>query len=180
MQSKCALSLRKFLWIFCALLSSLVITGCKNYSVSVNDNLVYVPPSIFKDYSIADQSLFECVQQTIYDAKITRAEDLIKLNCSNAGIQSVQGLEKFFALKELNLAENKIAELTTIGMLGRLEIVKLNDNQIKNPAPLLHLLHLKHLDLQQNPAMDCKALAQLATNLNKTNAEFLIPAHCSR
>lgn len=168
----------KYLWFFCALIISLSGSGCKNYSVSVNENLVYTPPSLFKDYQIADQQLFNCVQQTIYDSRITRAEDLTRLNCSNAGIESLAGLEKFFALRELNLADNKIADITTIGHLGRLERLKLNGNQIKNPAPLLYLLHLKNLDLQENPQMSCKDLTQLIANQHKTAIDLLLPNQC--
>lgn len=179
MQSKPPVTHIKSLWIFCALFISLLLGGCKNYSVSVNDNMVYIPPSIFKDYQFADQQLFDCVQQTIYDAHITRAEDLTTLNCSNAGIRSLQGLEKFFALKELNLAENQITDITTIGNLGRLEVVKLSGNNIKKPTPLLQLLHLKQLDLQTNPALDCQELPQLIANQNKTMTKLLLPEHCT-
>ncbi|MFC3114212.1 leucine-rich repeat domain-containing protein [Cellvibrio fontiphilus] len=178
MQSKHALSTGKYLWIFCTLLCSLLASGCKNYSVSVNDNLVYVPPSIFKDYTIADQRLFDCVEQTIYDKKITRAEDLTSLNCSNAAIKSLKGLEKFFALKELNLAENQIDDIATLAMLGRLENLKLNGNQIKDATALLNLLHLKQLDLQENDQLNCKSLQQVVTNLTKTAAQVLAPEQC--
>lgn len=179
MQSKPALLLRKLLWIFCALSSAILVSACKNYSVSVNDNLVYVPPSIFKDYSIADQRLFDCVQQTIFDKKVTSAEELTSLNCSNAGIKSLRGLEKFFALSELNLAENQITDITTLGLLGRLENLKLNGNQISRPSPLLHLLHLKQLDLQGNAKLNCSELKQIASNLTKTGAQILSPEHCA-
>lgn len=178
MQSKFLFIQTQYQWAFCVLIISLLVSSCKNYSVSVNENVVYTPPSIFKDYQIADQQLFDCVQQTIYDSHITRAEDLTKLNCSNAGIQSLVGLDKFFALKELNLADNNIADITTIGNLGRLERLKLSGNQIKHPAPLLHLLHLQNLNLQENPSMACQELAQLITNQNKTTTEILLPSHC--
>lgn len=178
MQNKFLFIQTKYLRTFCVLVISLLASSCKNYSVSVNENVVYTPPSIFKDYKIADQQLFDCVQQTIYDAHITRAEDLTTLNCSNAGIESLSGLDKFFALKELNLADNKIADISTIGNLGRLERLKLSGNPIKNPAPLLHLLHLQYLDLQENPSMMCKDLAQLITNSHKTPTEILLPSQC--
>jgi Leucine-rich repeat (LRR) protein len=178
MQSKLLFIQTKYLWVFCALIISLFVSSCKNYSVSVNEKVVYTPPSIFKDFQIADQQLFDCVQQTIYDLHITRAEDLTQLNCSNAGIKSLLGLDKFFALKELNLADNKIADIAVIGNMGRLEVLKLSGNQIKNPAPLLHLLHLKNLDMQENPSMVCKDLAQLIANQNKATIEILLPGQC--
>ncbi len=162
-----------------ALVGRGLLVGCKNYLVSVNEKVVYTPPSIFKDYAIPDQRLFDCVQQTIYDLQITRAEDLVKLTCSNSGITSVTGLEKFFALKELDLSENRLKDISALSKLGRLEILKLESNDIRDAAPLLHLLHLRHLDLQKNPALACEGLAQLAANLDKQGAELRRPAQCA-
>ena len=160
----------KSLLLFCGLVTSLLTSGCKNYSVSVNENVVYTPPSIFKDYQIADAQLRDCVEQTIYD---------LHVNCSNAGIKSLAGLDKFFALKELNLADNQLADISEIGKLGRLEKLVLSNNQIKNPAPLLHLLHLNQLHLDKNPSLTCKDLQQLQQNLNNQKLDLILPAQCS-
>lgn len=168
----------KFLLLFCGLVTSLVSTGCKNYSVSVNENVVYTPPSIFKDYQLADAQLRGCVEQTIIDLQITRAEDLTRLNCSNAGIKSLAGLDKFFALTELNLADNQLADISEIGQLGRLEKVVLTNNNIKNPAPLLHLLHLTQLHVDNNSQMTCKDLQQLQQNLKNQKLDLILPKQC--
>lgn len=156
-----------------------VVVGCKNYSVSLNDNVVYMPPPIFKDYAIADKQLFDCVQQTLFDGHITRAEDLTRLNCSNAGIQSLKGLETFFALKDINLAENQLRDIQTIGLLGRLETVKLNNNQIIDPSPLRNLLQLKQLDLQNNPDLDCRGARDLVIAHKENKATLALPIQCS-
>jgi hypothetical protein len=169
----------KSLLLFCGLVTSLLTTGCKNYSVSVNEKVVYTPPSIFKDYQITDAQLHDCVEQTIYDLHITSAEDLTRLNCSNAGIKSLAGLDKFFALKELNLAGNQLADISEIGQLGRLEKLVLTNNNIKNPAPLLHLLHLTQLHLDKNPQMTCKDFQQLQQNLNNQKLDLILPAQCT-
>lgn len=168
----------KFSLVFCGLTISFLIAGCKNYSVSVNENVVYTPPSIFKDYQLADAKLHDCVEQTIYDHHITKAEDLTRLNCSNAGITSLAGLETFFALKELNLSGNGLTDIHTIGQLGRLETLMLGNNKIRNAAPLLHLLHLKQMDLKDNPRMECKDLKQLTHNLADRKTELTLPAQC--
>ncbi len=169
----------KSLLLFCGLVTSLLTAGCKNYSVSVNENVVYTPPSIFKDYQIADAQLHDCVEQTIYDLHITSAEDLTRLNCSNAGIKSLAGLDKFFALKELNLADNQLADISEIGQLGRLEELVLTNNTIKNPAPLLSLLHLTQLHLANNPQMTCKDLQQLQQNLKNQKLDVILPEQCA-
>lgn len=168
----------KSLLLFCGLVTSLLTAGCKNYSISVNENVVYTPPSIFKDYQLADTQLRDCVEQTIIDLQITRAEDLTQLNCSNAGIKSLAGLDKFFALKELNLADNQLTDISEIGKLGRLEKVVLTNNKIKNPAPLLHLLHLTQLHLGNNPHMTCKDLQQLQHNLQNQKLYLILPKQC--
>lgn len=169
----------KSLLLFCALATSLLTAGCKNYSVSVNENVVYTPASIFKDYQLADSQLHACVEQTIYDLHITRAEDLTRLNCSNAGITSLKGLDKFFAMKELNLAGNQLADISEIGELGRLEKLVLTNNKINNPAPLLNLLHLAQLHLDNNPQMTCKDLQQLQQNLHGQKLDLILPAQCA-
>lgn len=168
----------KSLLLFCGLVTSLLTTGCKNYSVSVNENIVYTPPSLFKDYQLADAKLRDCVEQTIIDLHITRAEDLTRLNCSNAGIKSLAGLSRFFALKEINLADNQLADISEIGQLGRLEKVILTNNNIKNPAPLLHLLHLTQLHVDNNSGMTCKDLQQLQHNLKNQKLDLLLPKQC--
>ena len=169
----------KYLLLFCGLVTSLLTSGCKNYSVSVNENIVYTPASIFKDYRLADAQLHNCVEQTIYDLHITSAEELTRLNCSNAGITSLVGLDKFFALKELNLADNQLADISEIGQLGRLEKLVLSNNKINNPAPLLNLLHLAQLHLEQNPQMTCDDLQQLQQNLQGQTLDLKLPTQCT-
>lgn len=151
--------------------------GCKNYSVSVNDKTVYTPASLFDNYQLADAKLKDCVEQTIYDLHITKAEELTRLNCSNAGITSVEGLDKFFALTELNLANNRLTDIGGIAKLGRLEVLILKNNQIRNPAPLLNLLHIQSLDVSENP-MACKDLYQLSKNLEGQKADLKLPEQC--
>lgn len=169
----------KLLLLLCGVATSLLTTGCKNYSVSVNENTVYTPPSIFKDYQLADAQLHSCVEQTIYDQRITKAEELTRLNCSNAGITSLKGLDRFFALTELNLADNQLADINEIGNLGRVEKLVLTNNKIKNPAPLLHLLHLTQLHLANNPQMTCNDLKQLQHNMKNQELDLILPKQCA-
>lgn len=156
------------------------LIGCKNYSVSLNDKTVYTPAPLFTDYQIADAKLNDCVEQTIYDLHITTAADLTRLNCSNAGIKSLIGLDKFFALTELNLANNNLSDISEIANLGRLEVLLLNTNAIKQASPLLHLLHLQQLDMSGNSSVDCKDLYQLADNLREQKPDLKFPEHCKK
>jgi Leucine-rich repeat (LRR) protein len=154
------------------------ISACQQYQVSLNDKVVYTPPGVFKNYQIADPALADCVEQTIYDLHATRVEQITRLNCSNAGIKSLAGLDKFYELKALNLADNNLTNIEEINRLGRLQKLILSNNQIKDASPLLHLLHLQDLQLEKNPQLDCTSVIQIAENLKPLKANILLPEHC--
>lgn len=156
---------------------AVLLTHC-NYAVNVNNKTVYTPPSVFKNYVIVDQNLHNCVEQTLFDKHITRAEDLTQLNCSNAGIKSLAGLETFFALKELNLAENQIADAKPLGKLGQLTKLILRKNELTETEPLLHLIHLTVLDISDNPITQCKDLMQIKNNFTGKKFDFAPPKAC--
>lgn len=162
------------------LLCLFLLSSCKNYSVSLNDNTIYTPAEIFKDFQIADVALSDCVTQTLYDQKITSAEGLTRLSCTNAGIKSLAGLEKFFALVELNLNENLLNSIDEINQLGRLEVLYIAKNRITSSAPLLNLLHLRSLDISYNPIQDCANLQQVQKNLAHNKTLFILDAVCKK
>lgn len=154
------------------------LSACQKYQVSLNNNVVYAPANVFKDYHIDDSQLADCVEQTIYDLHATRIEEITQLNCSNAGISSLSGLGKFYELKALNLADNKLSNISELSKLGRLHTLVLSNNQIGDAAPLLHLLHLQDLQLEKNPQLNCAPIAQLINNLKPLNAKILLPEQC--
>ena len=152
-----------------------LLTACGNYSFSFNEKELYRPPSIFTQYDIADRALSGCVTQTIKDAKITKANDLKRLNCSSAGIESLTGLETFNKLEALNLARNQLRDLGPLAQLTRLETLILRDNAIESPEPLLSLVRLERLDVRENEGLDCEIGRQLASQETLT---LQLPAHC--
>ncbi len=110
------------------LLALLLVGACADYEFSVNDRLVYTPLPLFSDYALPDPSLHDCVSQTISDERITRAELLLTLNCSHAGIKSVVGLDRFTQLHTLNLGNNQLREVSLLESLGELQRVNLEGN----------------------------------------------------
>jgi len=167
----------KLIFSICALCTSLFFTGCNDFAVSLNEKEIYTPPAIFTDYTIADSRLDACVEQTISDARITSPEQLTRLNCSNAGITSLDGLETFYALEELNLADNKLVRIDRLENMSRLKVLILSNNQLTSAAPLLHLLHLKQLHIDSNNALACSDLHQLASNFDRT-LNLALPEQC--
>jgi Leucine-rich repeat (LRR) protein len=169
---------RKFLGMLSTVVFSICITACKNYSLSVNHNLVYTPPPLLKDFTLSDERLRHCVEQTIADGHITHLDNFTQLNCSNAGITSLAGLEKFYALKHLNLAANALVAVPQLIHLTRLETLMLNKNNLAQAEPLLHLLHLKTVDISDNKNLACGDVKQLLANFNAGHVNVILPAQC--
>lgn len=129
----------------------LALGGCADYEFSVNDKLVYTPLPLFSDFLLADPALQTCVSQTISDEKITSAELLERLNCSHAGIQSVEGLDGFTHLKVLNLGHNKLRDVGSLSLLPQLQ----------------------QLNLFGNAELDCVSVDNWPTT-----PELQLPLHC--
>ena len=162
----------------CGLFLVSLIAGCKTYSVSLNNNVVYTPLPLFKDFAIADTHLSNCVEQTINDEKITKAEDLKQLNCSHAGISSLAGLEKFYRIEELNLAENALQSIAPLNNFSQLQVLILRKNNLTSAEPVLRMLALRELDVSENAKLACSDLTQLAANFNKGDLKLILPAQC--
>ncbi len=168
----------KSLGNFCALIIIANLVACKNYSIKVNDNVVYTPPTLFKAFTIVDENLRNCVEQTIIDKKITKAEELKELNCSHAGITRLAGLEKFSAIEQLNLSENALVNVPQLTNLTQLKVLILRKNNLTNAEPLLHLLQLKELDISENANLACGDIKQLVKNFNTGDLAIILPQQC--
>lgn len=137
----------------CFILLALSLAGCNRYIVTLNDQQVYRPKPLFKDFKLADTALDTCVRQTIADNKLTSPEQLATLHCSHAGIKSLEGIQLFTALTNLNLSNNQLISI----------------------APLLSLTGLDTIDLSANPNLECHDIDRLAT---QTGARITLPEHC--
>lgn len=155
-----------------------LLTACSGYEVSFNDNVVYTPKPLLADVEVADRNLELCIVQTIKDEKITALAQLTRLRCTHAGIQSLQGLERFYAISELDLSDNTLINIEPIGRLGKLTTLVLDNNQIENGEPLLRLLKLTDLNLAENPGMQCAELTKVAQQVNANGGQTQLPEHC--
>lgn len=159
-----------------ALSLTLAVTACSKYSLTLNDGVVYTPAPLFKDYTIADQNLRNCVAQTIIDREVTTAQQLQRLVCTSAGIESLAGLDAFKQLRQLNLNSNALQDLNGIAGLSKLEVLDVSENSIEDASALLKLLSLKRLNIEKNSTLRCAEIEQLA---NFSQAELKLPEHCS-
>jgi len=153
----------------------LALGACADYSFHINEQPIYTPPSLFTDYRLADQALHQCVEQTIQDHKVTAPEQLNRLNCSSAGIESLAGLERFRDIRELNLASNRLTDVEPLTRLARLEVLILRENHLQSAAPLLNLVRLTQIDLSDNPDLLCADAQQLAAHVQ---GSIQLPQHC--
>ncbi len=156
-------------------MTAATLNACSGYAVSINDNPVYNPPTLFTDFRLPDPALNDCVQQTIEDQKVTQASQLTQLNCSSAGIESLEGLTAFTALQAISLNDNRLKQVDALKALTRLEILLLRDNQLSSATPMLSLLRLKELDLRGNATLACGDAQQLAQH---SEGKVHLPDHC--
>lgn len=153
----------------------LLLTACGQYSFTLNENLIYSPPDLFSDFQLDDKALQACLQQTIQDQQITAADQIRKVNCSNAGIATLNGLEQFQAIEQLNLDNNAISDTGTLARLKSLHTLYLTNNQVSDTSPLFTIETLKVLHIDENPLINCKELKELA---RKWEGVVESPAHC--
>ena len=150
-----------------------LLAGCANYDFTVNDKLVYSPKNLFRDYDVPDLSLKNCLEQAIVDAKIDQADALKRLNCSHAGIETLQGLETFTGLIQLKLSANKIRNLAPLVRLIHLQELYLDDNVVVDPVPLYPLSAMRILDLGSNALLQCPQASAFGHLESLT-----LPGHC--
>ncbi len=161
--------------VISCLVPLLLIGGCANYRVSVNERTVYNPPTLLHDIPVADDALKTCIEQTITDQHIKKPEQLRELSCTNAGIKSLNGIEYFTAIQQLNLEQNHINDITPLSLLEQLSTLNLNNNQITNATPLRALSQLTQLILTHNPALICPSASALRTEVAREPNSETVP-----
>jgi hypothetical protein len=151
-----------------------LLAGCTNYDFTVNDTLVYSPKTLFSDFDTPDPGLNNCLEQAIIDAEIDEADALKRLNCSHGGIETLQGLEVFTGLIQLKLSANKIRNLAPLVGLIHLQELYLDDNVVVDPVPLYPLYTMRTLDLAGNAVLQCPQAAEFSHLRSLT-----LPDHCN-
>ncbi|HEY8384614.1 MAG TPA: leucine-rich repeat domain-containing protein [Porticoccaceae bacterium] len=131
----------------------LTLSGCNRYQFTLNEQVLHTPPQLFAGYQLQDPGLHSCTAQTIVDRSITRADQLVMLNCSNGEITTTNGLEIFNQLQTLNLSNNRLVDIKA----------------------LLILPHLTSVNLANNPELDCQTVAKLE---QQVKGQFIPPAQC--
>lgn len=126
-------------------LSLVLCSACSNYNLLLNDNLLYQPPSLFLNFSLADRQLENCLVQHIEDNGISSARDLIQINCSYAGITDLEGLQLFSRIEALSLKGNPLNNIEPVFQLANLRILDISETELS----CADLERLQSLPLEQ-------------------------------
>jgi Leucine-rich repeat (LRR) protein len=159
--------------VFSAMMLPVGCSQLSQYDITINDRIVYEPASQLPLGGIADPSLEGCLRQTLMDAEISEPGSLEQLNCSNAGIESLEGLEQFDGIRSLKLSGNKIRNLLALERLKALRQLWLDNNNVVDPIPVLRMTSLRQLDLTNNPGLQCPSSDRIPSSMQLT-----LPDHC--
>jgi Leucine-rich repeat (LRR) protein len=161
--------------VYCFIgLAFFLLSACSRYDVKLNDRVMYSPSPLFTDFATPDPGLRRCIERAINDGVISAPQQLTNLDCSFAGIESLDGLAIFTDLKTLRLSANKVRNLVELTKMAALEEVYLDDNLIVDPAPLFNLPALRKVDLAGNSNLQCPKTGRFAKP-----AAVTLPRHCS-
>ena len=113
---------------------------------------------------ISDSALAACIRNSHYN----RVEDVTRLKCEDAGIEDVSGIERFYNLKELQLAGNYIADIAPLASLKNLRVLNLDLSPVIDLDPLASLTSLESLSIMEGFVKHVEPLAALTelTNLD--------------
>ena len=86
------------------------------------------------------------------------------LQLNNKNIQNLSGIEKFVNLKNLELYDNKIEDITPILMNTKLEVLNIGYNKIKSLEGIENLTNLIELQAQGNQIDEIPELSNIQTD----------------
>ncbi len=133
----------------------MLIGGCADYAVTLNEQPVYQPKQLLVVSDLVDKQLSTCMQQTIADKKVTKISDLHTLICTSAGIEKLTGIDQFKALKRVSFANNNLTDLTILGKLT----------------------NLVELNIEENPKVNCDDIREIKLMIGE-NLKIKPPTHC--
>ncbi len=94
-----------------------------------------------------------------------------KIELKNKNLEEISCILDYKNVKELDLRWNKISDLKPLEKLEKLEVLKINFNQIEDITPLLNLKNLKELWLHNNNIKDIRGIGRLF-KLNHLDVSF--------
>ncbi|CAL6078609.1 leucine-rich_repeat domain-containing protein [Hexamita inflata] len=117
--------------------------------------------SFVNEFNIQKLVVESCKNVTFYGVANVKV-----LHAYNCGIQSIEGIQNWNQLLELNLYNNKLESVAQLENLTQLKVLNLgllpfSKNQIQNVEPLKGLVNLTNLDLSENQIQNVEPLRGL-------------------
>jgi Leucine-rich repeat (LRR) protein len=101
-----------------------------------------------------ETELRRAIHKTTGDIYDTDLSGLTSFSAPHTGITDLTGIEYCKNLRSLDLAGNRIEDITLIGGLGKLTALYLGGNQIHDLSPLVQAYGLAYLELQDQHTLD--------------------------
>ncbi len=105
---------------------------------------------------IADANLRKCLDQSGMTV-----ESIHTLVCSGKGVQSLDGMEKLPALKNVNVSHNQVTDLSPLAELKGLQVLYATNNDIESVEALEAMPELNAISLRANDLSDADVFYSL-------------------
>jgi Leucine-rich repeat (LRR) protein len=113
--------------IFVAFAISLLLS-CSDYEITLNDQPILLRKPVPEDVTVFDSGLSRCLSETLKMQSHTDISGLSALDCSFAGIKTLDGLEQFQGLVRVKLNDNELSDIGPLLSLGQLAIANVENN----------------------------------------------------
>ncbi|MEX2367322.1 MAG: hypothetical protein WD601_12020 [Pseudohongiellaceae bacterium] len=153
---------------------AILLLGClpgacnSPYTITLNERVLYTPNPQLRGELVSDPNLQGCLNQIMMNSETAEPESITLLACPDAGITSIQGIEKLSNLEQLELSDNRISDLGPLANLRNLRLVSMANNDIRSISPLMPLPTLRFVSLQGNENIPCRQLDNLEEKLGNT------------
>lgn len=107
------------------------------------------------DFPVEDNALQNCILQQAEQMAWQELADVVELHCVNAGVTTLQGLEYYDSLVQLNLSQNSISDFDGLLGLINLEIVDLSNTGLTDLNVLANSEKLQSIYLSGNSELTC-------------------------
>lgn len=160
----------------CSAVALFALSACaRQYSVSVNQQVLYDPRPSSGLVRVADDGLQSCINLRTRTTEVDSVEDIDVLACPGLDIASLDGIRALSGLRFLDVAGNQLTTLDGLYGLPQLSSVNAPDNRLQDISSLLTLNTLTSAVLTGNPRIPCDQLDTLQARLG---ADLLRPEQC--
>ncbi len=115
----------KLIFVACAFS---LLSSCSDYEITLNDQPILLRKPVPEDVTVFDSGLSRCLSETLKMQSHTDISGLNTLDCSFAGIKTLDGLEQFQGLVRVKLNGNELSDIGPLLSLGQLTIADLENN----------------------------------------------------